>query len=286
MARISLIFVILLSLSVVVAAQTAPSSVTLTWFGQSTFLMSTSTGLKVLIDPTNPGTYNPPSVEGLDVITVSHEHGDHNYVQMAAGSPLIIRGLTQDDYAKVDQTIKGVRIRTVPAYHDIQNGAQRGRNALFIFEMPGLRIAHLGDLAHKLDPQQVSAMGPIDILLTPMAGGPTMDSKTALEVIDQLKAKVVIPMHYATAASAARSARAAAAAGQPAAPGAAQAGRPGTPGATGAPAAGGRGPSMTGVEEFLKMLDPSVKVERGAHQITFASDKLPSQRTVVVMNYE
>jgi L-ascorbate metabolism protein UlaG (beta-lactamase superfamily) len=112
--------VILLSLSVVVAAQTAPSSVTLIWLGQSTFVMSTGTGLEVLIDPTNPGTYNPPPVEGVDVITVSHEHGDHNYVQMAAGSPLIIRGLTQDDYAKIDQTIKGVRIRSVPAYHDIQ----------------------------------------------------------------------------------------------------------------------------------------------------------------------
>ena len=267
MARVPVILIVLLSLSVVVGAQPAPGSVTLTWLGQGTFVMNTSTGLKVLLDPTNPGAYHPPPVEGVDAITISHEHGDHNYVQMATGSPLIIRGLTQDDFAKVDQTIKGVRIRTVPAYHDSEKGARRGRNALFVFEMPGLKIAHLGDLGHRLDPQQVSAMGPIDVLMTPMAGGPTMDPKTALEVVDQLKARVVIPMHYATAALAARAATGAAA-----------------PGAK--PAGGGRGFSMAGVDEFLKALDPSVKVEQAAHQITLVAGKLPSQRTVMVMKYE
>ena len=273
MARILTILIIVLSLVFVGVAQTAPSSITLTWLGQATFVMGTGTGLKVLIDPTNPGAYNPPPVDGVDLITISHEHGDHNYIQMATGSPLIIRGLTKDDFAKVDQTMKGVHIRTVPAYHDGEKGGQRGRNALFIFEMPGLKIAHLGDLGHKLDPEQVSAIGSIDVLMTPVAGGPTVDPRTALEVIDQLKPKVVIPMHYATPAMAARAARAAAApAGPPGAPVTAPAGR--------------RGPSMAGVEEFLKVLDPSVKVEQVAHQITLEAGKLPSQRTVMVMKYE
>lgn len=288
MARMPIIIMILLSLSAVVAAQTAPSSMTLTWLGQSTFVMSTSTGLKVLIDPTNPGAYNPPPVDGVDVITITHEHPDHNYIQMATGSPLIIRGLTQDDFAKVDQTIKGVHIRTVPAYHDNEKGAQRGRNALFIFEMPGLRIVHLGDLGHQLDLQTVSAIGAVDILMTPVAGGPTMDAKTALEVIDLLKAKVVIPMHYQTAAMAAMSSRGGGEPPtQPRAGEAAPAGRVGAPRAGAAPAARGGGFAMFGpVDDFLKLLDPSVKVERGSHQITFSSDKLASQRTVVVMNYE
>ena len=204
MARLFVVFMILISVFAVAAAQTAPSSITITWLGQSTFVMSTNTGLNVLLDPTNPGAYNPAPVDGVDVITVSHEHGDHNYIQMATGTPLVIRGLTQDGFAKIDQTIKGVHIRTVPAYHDSEKGGQRGRNALFVFEMPGLRIAHLGDLGHKLDPEQVSAVGPVDILMTPMAGGPTIDPKTAVEVINQLQAKVVIPMHYSTAATAAR----------------------------------------------------------------------------------
>jgi L-ascorbate metabolism protein UlaG (beta-lactamase superfamily) len=279
MARIFRAFMILISASVVVA-QTAPSSITVTWLGQSTFVMSTSTGLKVLLDPTNPGAYNPAPVDGVDVITVSHEHGDHNYVQMATGSPLIIRGLAQDGFAKIDQTIKGVHIRTVPAYHDSENGGQRGRNALFVFEMPGLRIAHLGDLGHKLDPEQVSAVGPVDILMTPVAGGPTIDPKTAVEVIDQLQAKVVIPMHYSTAATAARTAASGGAGGQAA--------RVGIPPAGGAPARApaGRGPSMVGVDEFLKVLDPSVKIEQAAHQITLESGKLPTQRTIMVMKYQ
>lgn len=273
MNRISMILIVPLVLGALAAAQSAPSSVTLTWLGQSTFVMTTGTGLKVLIDPTNPGAYSPPPVEGVDVITVSHEHPDHNYVQLATGSPLVLRGLTKDGFAQVDQTVKGVRIRTVAAYHDREQGAQRGRNVLFVFEMPGLRIAHLGDLGHRLEPQQAAAVGPVDILMTPVAGGPTIDAKTALEVVDQLKAAVVIPMHYATPAMAARLARGAAApAGKPAMPGVAP--------------AGGRGFAMAGVDEFLKALDPSVQVEHVGHRVTLVSGKLPSRRTVMVMTYE
>jgi L-ascorbate metabolism protein UlaG (beta-lactamase superfamily) len=268
MTRMRAVFMGFVAMSGLVVAQAAPVSVTLTWLGQATFVMSTSAGAKLLIDPTNPGAYKPAPVDGVDAVTISHEHGDHNYVQMATGSPLLIRGLTPDGFAKVDQTVKGVRIRTVAAYHDPQQGGQRGRNALFVFELPGLRVVHLGDLGHRLDPQQVSAIGPVDILMTPMAGGPTMDANTALEVIDQLNAKVVIPMHYATAAMAARRGPAAPAGAAP-------------------PPAGARGGfSMAGIDEFLKALPPSVKVEQAGHQVTFDAGRLPAQRTVFVMKYE
>jgi L-ascorbate metabolism protein UlaG (beta-lactamase superfamily) len=271
MARTFQNVMILAVIVMVAAAQTGPSSVTLTWLGQSTFVMDTSTGLKVLLDPTNPGAYNAAPVDGVDVVTVTHEHGDHNYIKLATGSPLILRGLTADDFAKIDQTIKGVHIRTVAAYHDAENGGRRGKNALFVFEMPGLRIVHLGDLGHALTAEQVSAIGPVDVLMTPMAGGPTVDARTAIEVMDQLHTKVAIPMHYATPAMAARAAGG-------------QAGPP----ARGNPVAGraGGGPMMAGVDEFLKMLDPSVTVEQVGHQISLASGKLPSQRTVLVMKYE
>jgi L-ascorbate metabolism protein UlaG (beta-lactamase superfamily) len=280
MARILGIFTVLIAASAVAAAQAASSTVTITWLGQSTFVLSTNSGLKVLLDPTNPGAYNPAPVEGVDVVTVSHEHSDHNYVQMATGNPLVIRGLTQDGFAKIDRTIKAVHIRTVATYHDSDKGSQRGRNAVFVFELPGLRIVHLGDLGHKLDPEQISAIGPVDILMTPVAGGPTIDPKTAVEVIDQLQAKVVIPMHYSTAATAARMAARGSAGGQT--------GKAGDPATGGAPARApaGRGPSMVGVDEFLKVLDPSIKVEQAAHQITLVSGKLPAQRTILVMKYE
>jgi L-ascorbate metabolism protein UlaG (beta-lactamase superfamily) len=256
MARVLAFVGILASMAVVAAAPAAPASVTLTWLGQATFVMSTSTGLRVLVDPTSPGTYNPSPVSGIDVVTLSHEHADHNYVQLATGSPLVLRGLTPDDFAAIDQTIKGVRIRTVPTYHDPEQGAKRGKNAVFVFEVGGLRIAHLADLGHRLDAQQVAKIGPVDVLMTPVAGGPTIDPKTAWEVIDQLKANVIIPMHYATAAVTAKA------------------------------AAGGKPPSMAGVDDFLKLAGPSVKVEQAAHTIELTAGKLPSQRTVMVMKYE
>ncbi len=276
MARSLQIAMMLAVIVTIAAAQTGPSSITITWLGHSTFVMSTSTGLKVLLDPTNPGAYNPAPVDGVDVITVSHEHGDHNYVQMATGTPLILRGLTSGDFARVDQRLKGVRIRTVAAYHDADAGSQRGKNALFVFEMPGFRIAHLGDLGHKMSAEQVSAIGPVDVLMVPMAGGPTIDARTAVEVMDQLQAKVVVPMHYATPAMAARAARSQGG------------GQPARGGRDAAPAAGraGRGPAMTGIDEFLKLLDPSVKVEQAGHQVILTSGKLPAQRTVLVMKYE
>jgi L-ascorbate metabolism protein UlaG (beta-lactamase superfamily) len=256
MARVFALVGILGSIAVVAAAQAVPASVTISWLGQATFVMSTSTGLRVLLDPTNPGAYNPSPVSGIDVVTLSHEHGDHNYVQLATGSPLVLHGLTSDDFATIDQTIKGVRIRTVPTYHDPEQGAKRGKNAVFVFEVGGLRIAQLGDLGHRLDAQQVAKIGPVDILMTPVAGGPTVDPKTAWEVIDQLKAKVIIPMHYATAAVTAKA------------------------------AAGGKPPSMAGVDEFLKVAGSSVRVEQSAHTIELTAGKLPPQRTVMVMKYE
>jgi L-ascorbate metabolism protein UlaG (beta-lactamase superfamily) len=257
MGRIFALVGILASMAVLVAAQAVPASVTLTWLGQSTFVMSTSTGLKALIDPTNPGAYTPSPVGGLDVVTVSHEHPDHNYLQLATGSPLVLRGLASNEYATIDQTIKGVRVRTVPTYHDPQQGAQRGKNAVFVFEVGGLRVVHLGDLGQALDAQQASRIGSVDVLMIPVAGGPTIDAKTALDVVDQLKAKVIIPMHYSTAAMTAK-----------------------------AMPAGGKVPMFGPVDDFLKLVGPSAKVEQAGHTIELTAGKLPSQRTVMVMKYE
>jgi L-ascorbate metabolism protein UlaG (beta-lactamase superfamily) len=126
----------LFCLPAMAAAQTAPGTMTLTWLGQSTFVMSTSTGLKALLDPTNPGAFKPAPVDGLDLVTITHEHPDHNYVNLATGNPEIIHGLASGEVAKIDKTVKGVRLRTVTSFHDAQKGAQRGKNAIFVFEMP------------------------------------------------------------------------------------------------------------------------------------------------------
>jgi L-ascorbate metabolism protein UlaG (beta-lactamase superfamily) len=246
--------VLLASAAAVAAAQSGPASVTLTYLGQSTFVMSTSTGLKALLDPVAPSMYKNEPVDGVDVVTVTHEHPDHNYVQLATGSPTILRGLANGDIAKIDQTIKGVHIRTVGTFHDPQQGAQRGKNAVFVFELPGLKVVHLGDLGHALDAQQIAAIGPVDVLLIPVSGGPTIDPKTAIEVMGQLSAKVVIPMHYGRSAPAG--------------------------------GGGGRGFSLGTVDEFLKALDASTKVVQEGHTLTLTAGKLPATRTVMVMKYE
>lgn len=245
------ILILLFCLAAVAAAQTTPASVTLTWLGQSTFVMSTSTGLKALLDPTNPGAFKPAPVDGLDLVTITHEHPDHNYVKLATGNPAIIRGLAAGEVAKIDQTVKGVRIRTVASFHDTQQGSQRGKNAIFVFEMPGIRVAHLGDLGHTLDAQQISAIGPVDVVLISVGGGPTIDAKAALEVAGQLKSKIIVPMH------------------------------------TGIAGAAAAGPFKLGtVDDFLKVLDPATKVVQAGHSMTITAGKLPVERTVMVMKYE
>lgn len=152
------LLILLSILAVAAAAQTAPAAITLTWLGQSTFVMTTNTGPKVLLDPTNPGAFKPAPVDGLDLVTVSHEHPDHNYLKLANGNPEVVRGLASGEVAKIDQTVKGMRIRTVASFHDSQQGAQRGKNAIFVFEMPGIKVVHVGDLGQTLDPQQLSTL--------------------------------------------------------------------------------------------------------------------------------
>ena len=245
------LLMVLLCFAGAAAAQTAPATVTLTWLGQATFVMSTSTGLKALLDPTNPGAFKPAPVDGLDLVTITHEHPDHNYVKLATGNPDIIRGLAAGEVAKIDQTVKGVRIRTAATFHDAQQGAQRGKNAVFVFEMPGIRLAHLGDLGHTLEAQQLSAIGAVDVVLIPVGGGPTIDAKTALEVAGQLKAKVIVPMHVGISGAAAG------------------------------------GPFRLGtVDDFLKVLDPATKIVQAGHTMTLTAGKLPAERTVMVMKYE
>ena len=81
-------------------------------------------------------------------------------------------------------------------------GAERGLNAVFIFETAGLRIAHLGDLGHTLDDQQLSAIGAVDVVLVPVGGHFTIDALQATRVLDQLHPRLlIVPMHYRTAVS-------------------------------------------------------------------------------------
>jgi L-ascorbate metabolism protein UlaG (beta-lactamase superfamily) len=136
-----------------------------------------------------------------DIVTISHEHPDHNNVAFVTGKPRVIRGLTADKkgWTRVDEKLKDVSIRSVGVYHDDQRGAARGLDTVFIFEVGGVRIAHLGDLGHVLNDDQLAAIGAVDVLLVPVGGKFTIDGLEATRVIEQLRPRItVIPMHYKT----------------------------------------------------------------------------------------
>ena len=174
----------------------------LRWFGQSMFLLTSPGGTRILLDPYNNIGYPiPPAAETqATAATISHEHGDHNNGALV-GSGEVIKGLTADGWAQVDKRVGDVRIYLVQAFHDNGGGAQRGRNAIFVYETAGLKIAHLGDLGHRLSDDQLRAIGgSADVLMVPVGGNFTVGAPEATEVIAQLKPKLVFPMHYKTPA--------------------------------------------------------------------------------------
>lgn len=184
----------------------APTSPTLQlqWFGHSTFLITSSTGTKILIDPVNNTTgYRITPITGVDAVTISHEHGDHTNLNFAPNATTVLRGLAPGGWNPVNQTVKDVKIFSIgssalPQYHDNVSGAQRGRNSIFVYQVDGLRIAHLGDLGHSLSPDAVQAIGQVDVVMIPVGGAYTIDAAAATAVVDQLKPKIVVPMHYKT----------------------------------------------------------------------------------------
>jgi L-ascorbate metabolism protein UlaG (beta-lactamase superfamily) len=190
------------------AAQPKNKALTIRWFGQSFFQVETGDGTKIVLDPHAMPEFGRPTCQA-DLVLITHEHDDHNQHEVLTDSEKakIIRGLVlkgkRFDWNKVDDKFKNVKIRTVPTYHDGEEGMKRGKNSAFIIETDGLKIVHLGDLGHELDEAQVKAFEldkkPIDILMIPVGGIYTINGEKAKEVVKQLKPRLyILPMHYGT----------------------------------------------------------------------------------------
>ena len=176
------------------------STVELTWWGQAMFVLTTADGTRVLLDPYSEIGYRVPTAEDLaaDVVTVSHDHPDHSNVTLG-GDATVLRGLTADGWASNDETFSDTRIFSIDAFHDDSGGSERGRNALFVIETAGLRIAHLGDLGQaELTQVQLDALGQIDLLMIPVGGIFTIDADGATSIVTQISPRIVVPMHYKT----------------------------------------------------------------------------------------
>jgi L-ascorbate metabolism protein UlaG (beta-lactamase superfamily) len=131
-----------------------------------------------------------------EVVTVSHEHDDHNAIDRVEGSskrpePYIIR-------APGEYEVNGVGIFGWGSYHDDQRGALRGKNVIFNILIDGVRVCHLGDLGHTLDDGLVADIGAVDVLLVPVGGVYTINYQQAVEIVNNLQPSWVIPMHFRT----------------------------------------------------------------------------------------
>ena len=173
-------------------------TVTIEWMGHSTFQITSSKGTRVLTDPHGAFDLPHPTLP-QHIVTTSHQHGPHSSVHMAPGTPVILHGLTPggETWQKISTTIRDVSVYVVPAYHDKSRGMQRGKNAIFVFRVDDICVAHLGDLGHVPTPDQLKLMGKIDILLVPVAGGMfTVTPTEAIEVAKLVKPAIAIPQHY------------------------------------------------------------------------------------------
>lgn len=164
------------------------------WLGHSSFIITSDEGIKILTDPYRLGMFgvNYDKIkEAADIVVVTHEHPDHNNVEGVPGNPEVIRGAGT-------RQAKGIEFRGIASFHDASGGSQRGPNNIFCFTVNGVRLCHLGDLGHTLSDRQLADIGEVDVLLTPMAGNFTLDAAGAHKVVDQIKPRVVIAMHYKT----------------------------------------------------------------------------------------
>ena len=159
------------------------------WHGHSCFEITNDVTL--VTDPHDGKSIgiSPPDVTG-DIILVSHDHYDHNSIESVVKEKSIV---VKDETAK---TVSGVQIKGIRSFHDEHEGRKRGSNLIYLFNMEDIAFCHLGDLGHLLDEDAVQQIGDVDILFIPVGGNFTIDAEKAWNVINGIKPKIAIPMHY------------------------------------------------------------------------------------------
>lgn len=154
----------------------------ITWLGHACFKVE-SQGYAVVIDPYEDG-YVPglaPLRETANHVLCSHKHGDHNY-----RGAIAVSGEVSSPF----------RITALPTYHDDRQGELRGSNTIHILEQGSLRVAHFGDLGCELSEEQAELLTGLDAVMIPVGGYYTIDAGQAKVLVDRIRPKVVIPMHY------------------------------------------------------------------------------------------
>jgi len=129
--------------------------------------------------------------EMADIVTISHQHVDHDCASIIKGSPAV--------FAETGSfSSNAIEIMGIKSYHDMEHGWERGDNTIFCLDIDGMRVCHLGDLGHLLTDDQLLAMGNVDILILPTGGKATIDPADAKITVDIVKPAIAIPMHFNT----------------------------------------------------------------------------------------
>jgi L-ascorbate metabolism protein UlaG (beta-lactamase superfamily) len=166
------------------------------YLGHAAFELSLEDGKKVVFDPYESGAYDGalaygPITGAYDLAVVSHDHADHCCDSVTSKARKVVDRTGEFDF-------EGVKITTVPTFHDESKGSERGKNLMAVIEVEGMKIAHLGDLGHALSAEEIKALKGVDVVLIPVGGHFTIDGRTAADVIAAIEPKLVIPMHFKT----------------------------------------------------------------------------------------
>jgi L-ascorbate metabolism protein UlaG (beta-lactamase superfamily) len=183
---------------------TAILSMRVEWYGQSAFHLSAPEA-SVFIDPFGDLSaamggreiqFDYPAIAGVraDLLLVTHEHADHNGVEAIDGDPAVLRSTAGRLPSPLGEVV------AVASEHDAQAGTARGPNTIFVFELAGVRVCHFGDFGQSaLRPEQAEAIGAgVDLLILPVGGGPTLGAEGAAAIVERLRPRWVVPMHYRT----------------------------------------------------------------------------------------
>ena len=161
-----------------------------TWLGQSCFRLR-GKNAAVVTDPFPPSLGLRLPRQEAEVVTVSHEHENHSYLQAVREGAFEIKGPGEYEIA-------GVSVIGISTFHDTEKGAKRGRNTIYLIEIDDVTVCHLGDLGHPLGDAEAETVSSVDVLLVPVGSRTAISAVQAAEVVRQLEPRYVIPMHYAT----------------------------------------------------------------------------------------
>ena len=162
------------------------------WIGHACFRMTAESGTTVVTDPYDESVGIRMMKIPCDMATVSHEHHDHNNVDMLEGKPIVVRKAHPGQ-------VGGVITQAIASYHDDRNGALRGSSIVRVFYIDDLKVVHMGDQGCMPGENVLERIADADVMMIPVGGVYTVDAQGAKAILDRVHPKCVIPMHYKTA---------------------------------------------------------------------------------------